>query len=833
MIIEDILDWVKTLPIWQQIIAFHLIEKKAITKVFLDEVFRIFKIEMNLERGELPKVNSFFFTAIEDNYPSVLWKSVGNLHGVNKLKSDAVLNVSEGLTVIYGENGSGKSGYTRLLNNAFISRGDQEILHNIFSDMSESVSAEFKFIVNDKELAFNYPEKKEEFVFKTIRTFDSKSATDDMFRESTIDFAPSDFRFFDSLLSVCTEIQNLLDEERKNKKIENPTLKFFQSNGKAFNYLQKLSASTTIDEVKSLFNVTDEDKKKYEMIKKEKYNLLALDINRQISVMDQVIDFLKIAEKKISLYEQAFSLDSVRKYEKQIKIYKKRKLIYESDGLSLFDNDNVEKLGSQEWKKFIISAKQYFDIVNNHNKCPLCGKHLTETDIIFKYWKYLESDAEINLNLAEDSIKQTCLYLKELDFSFLIDSSIQKQWLMDNYAKETERISSFFCSADETRQKMLKSIENCVDSLVIPHISKPRINTLIEMISNKKNSLNQSAVNARLTEIENFESDFIEKTKVNDLLPLIESFIDYLKWDNLANKCKIKTGCITKKQNSLFEKYVTTDYISTFTLECRKLSACFDVDIAARGSCGRTLKKLQIKGNSPGRVLSEGEQRAIAIANFLTEVQMDSKNTGIVLDDPVCSLDHKRRSLIVKRLLDEAKKRQVVVFTHEITFFMELKSEAERFDLSFNECTIRNIGGVPGNISPVIPWQGMNVRNRIKKLNSELQEIELVYKSDDIDKYYYKAKEWCELLRESWERAVEEILFNDAIQRYNPCVQTQRLNKAPFSNSLFLELKQGMTDCSAWCHDQARAINGYVPSLNDLKQYIKTFENFCNKNRPK
>ena len=67
-----------------------------------------------------------------ENSPNVIWQGVGNLHGVNKLKSNSELNVSSGLTVIYGENGSGKSGYTRLLNNAFISRGDQDILPNIF-----------------------------------------------------------------------------------------------------------------------------------------------------------------------------------------------------------------------------------------------------------------------------------------------------------------------------------------------------------------------------------------------------------------------------------------------------------------------------------------------------------------------------------------------------------------------------------------------------------------------------------------------------------------------------------------------------------------------------
>ena len=111
------------------------------------------------------------------------------------------------------------------------------------------------------------------------------------------------------------------------------------------------------------------------------------------------------------------------------------------------------------------------------------------------------------------------------------------------------------------------------------------------------------------------------------------------------------------------------------------------------------------------------------------------------------------------------------------------------------------------------------------------QKIVSVFNSGDMDTYYYKAKEWCELLRESWERAVEEILFNDAIQRYNPCVQTQRLRKAPFTHDLYTELEHGMTECSAWCHDQARAINANIPSVDDLKSYIECFEKYCKKHK--
>lgn len=826
MITDDILEWIPTLPKWQQKLSYLIIEKKHMAEDVLKEIYDLFKIEMKLEKGEIQDDVMYSGTIDTDSSPTVVWQGVGNLHGVNKIKSDSELNISEGLTIIYGENGSGKSGYTRLLNNAFVSRGDQEILPNIFESKPEPVSADFRFYVDGDSVEYKYPDNRGEYPFKTIRNFDSKSASDDMNRESKIDFAPSELSFFDVLLSLSEEIQKKLNDERETKKIDNPTLKYFQNEGKALNQMRALSASTCIDEIRENFSVTEEEKEQYEQIKTEKAKLVALDINKQILLINQVIDFLNKAEKRYELFEKAVSDENIEIYNQQIVFLKRSELAHDREGISLFENDDIEQIGTSDWKDFISAAKKYYDKISRHNKCPLCGHAIDEKDLIFKYWKYLESDAENNYNVAKEAVRISKNGLSELNLSFLVESSVQEQWLIENFKAEAESISSIFETADSIRNLFLDFLEN-EKEISKQCIVKPDIQGLISKINEMRIGLKQDSINMRIEECTKIEDEYIDKIKVIELMPIISSYIDYLRWDALAEKSKIKTRLITKKQKELFEKYVTDDYLKTFAEECKKLKADLGIDIVSRGSNGQTLKKLQIKGTMPGKVLSEGEQRAISIANFLTEVNMDNRNIGIVFDDPVCSLDHKRRSLIVNRLLEEAKIRQVIVFTHEITFFMELKTEAERNGIAFEQETIRKVCNEPGVISHIIPWQGMNIKDRTGKLKNDLQEIVAVFNSGDMDAYYYRAKEWCELLRESWERAVEEILFNDAIQRYNPCVQTQRLRKAPFTQNLYTELERGMMECSAWCHDQARAINSNIPSVDDLKSYIDCFEKYC------
>lgn len=577
---------------------------------------------------------------------------------------------------------------------------------------------------------------------------------------------------------------------------------------------------------------SDEEKAEINKIKTEKARLVSFDIDKQYSQMEKVLSSIEQAKNNAESAVLFFSKERIEEYNDLIEQTLECIKILNSNGIEQFKDFNIEKLGSKEWKNFIITAKKYFDQIEQHSKCPLCGHDIYESDLIHKYWKYLESEAEQNYNKCKEKISELKVKIENVEVVLYSKSSVQEEWIKSNFEEYGKSICSEFEKIKNNQMIVLQSIDKLEKiKLPIDIIDLTKIGQLYQAIMDKKDKLNRTEINDSITKYELKEKDFEDREKAIELLPLIAKYIFQLQWLELAKKKKIGTRSITKKQKELFEKFVTEDYINTFTKECERLNANFNAEIKSRGSSGATLKKLQIKGCAPGKILSEGEQRAVALASFLTEVKMDVNNIGIVLDDPVCSLDHKRRSIIAKRLLNESKNRQVIVFTHDITFFMELKSISDKENLSFVQKTVRKIANIPGDIADVIPWPGMNVKERTGKLKNDLQKIRSTFNSGDMDEYFYQVKQWCELLRESWERAVEEILFNDAVQRYNPCVQTQRLKKAPFSTVLYQELEEGMLECSSWCHDQAREIIGTVPDLEQLQQYIECFENYHKKNR--
>lgn len=72
------------------------------------------------------------------------------------------------------------------------------------------------------------------------------------------------------------------------------------------------------------------------------------------------------------------------------------------------------------------------------------------------------------------------------------------------------------------------------------------------------------------------------------------------------------------------------------------------------------------------------------MATFLSELSISEHKSAIIFDDPVSSLDHKWRNKISKRIVEEAIERQVIVFTHDITFLLMIQEYSDSLDCDLN-----------------------------------------------------------------------------------------------------------------------------------------------------
>jgi len=90
------------------------------------------------------------------------------------------------------------------------------------------------------------------------------------------------------------------------------------------------------------------------------------------------------------------------------------------------------------------------------------------------------------------------------------------------------------------------------------------------------------------------------------------------------------------------------------------------------------------------------------------------------------------------------------------------------------------------------------------------------------------------LLRETWERAIEEVLLNNAINRFRPSVETKRLKSVKLEDSDYVTIDSAMSKCSTWMagHDSSGAIASPMPDpaaieedINELGSFVKMIKN--------
>jgi hypothetical protein len=243
---------------------------------------------------------------------------------------------------------------------------------------------------------------------------------------------------------------------------------------------------------------------------------------------------------------------------------------------------------------------------------------------------------------------------------------------------------------------------------------------------------------------------------------------------------------------------------------------------------GKTQYKLalQLPGSgAPAAILSEGEQRAVAIASFLAEVKLGKGLGGIVFDDPVSSLDHRRRSHVASRLVEEAKHRQVIVFTHDIYFLCILQQEA---DLAGSPTATQCIGRGPAGFgvqTDRLPFDTLSTSKRIKALRVLCDNVAKVHKSGDEAEATRLSREAYSHLRMAWERGVEEVLLQGAVTRFTEGVSTQKLKYVIVEDSDYEAINIGMTKSSKFSgHDPARVAQLPTPHPDDLRDDIDKLE---------
>lgn len=251
------------------------------------------------------------------------------------------------------------------------------------------------------------------------------------------------------------------------------------------------------------------------------------------------------------------------------------------------------------------------------------------------------------------------------------------------------------------------------------------------------------------------------------------------------------------------------------------------VDLAPASRGGRALVGLTFPRKTKAKleeVFSGGERRTLALAFFLAEVAAADHDGTIVLDDPVSSLDADRRLFVARRLIEEAKRRQVIVFTHDPHLLILLRREHGAVPMTVRTC--ENVSGTAGHVSDGEPWTTSKAAALLQKLRScHLKDARKYHREGNPDGYAHAVDAFLKRLRKTWERAVAE-LFLGVVEPGSFEVQTKKLRPMSITPAMVEAVRAGMGALSFDAHDQGTSMPQTLPSLEDLEVLLAPLERF-------
>jgi len=848
-ILGEILEWSLERPAWQRDALRRLFTMGQIGPSDLDELVALCKAARGLIKPQAPRVLAKEHLAIKGRGADpVTLLSVTHNRGVNALAPDQTITFGRNLTVIYGPNAAGKSGYTRILKRACRSRFIEEILGNVLSgEVPSKAQATIRFRDGAKEVAALWsPDAPPSDALAAVSVFDSQCVPVYLRDKTDVAFRPFGLDVFDRLSNVCTEVRNRLETESARLNATTPGLPNLTEGTRARALVDNLTSLTKVDDLRALATLSKDEERRLHELQNRQRDLQGANPRQRAAELRLQAERLDLVIRHIVGLVEVLGdagLATIKSVTDSLRIAREALARLRETALT---SDLLPGTGQEAWRRMWDAAGHFsggaypgaeFPVLTDGARCPFCQQPIDAdaTDRLRHLAEYVTSTAQAEVRKAEGKYddaftavvgivvdrKDTNLALSELDAENPDLAEKVRKVLQDAAGIQSE-IKNIVSSGGEIPARGLG-----------PGLDGELRSTATALRQRAEELQGQSLALEPETaaELKELESRVSLRAHLQSVIEEIERQKRIAAYKQCADDTQ--TQPITRKSTELTKRLVTDQLRKTFQDELSKLEfSHLAVEIQAAGGARGALFHRLVFSNAPGvivtDVLSEGESRTLSLAAFITELSTASSDSGIIFDDPVSSLDDIWRERIAHRLVREAKKRQVVVFTHSVFFLKSLMDECRRQDVPCHHQYVRR-DGQAGISSSDLPWIAMGVKDRLGRLRELWQAAEKVFRTSGSSVYERDAREIYALARETWEQAVSEVLLNDVVEPYRTTIETKKVNKLhDISKEDYTALEDGMAKCSRWMrgHVQPAADGTPFPEPAHLQKCIQDLDDW-------
>lgn len=778
--------WLCEQPLWLQDAAWRIYNNRIIT----DAQIEIYA-DMCLKEVEKEtiKINSLKEIDIvpQKRDTIVFINELYDIHGVNALSPEAKLSFEpSGVTVIYGLNGAGKSGYMRIFKQVCNHPCAEIIQPNVFKKNSDSEpSCKFNITSNNETLnVFCRLANNEQTILKQCDAFDTRISTSYLVNKNNVSYEPFVFTVLSKISELAGKIDNCIQTKISALNLSNPTLPDEFSVCVSLNWYKEFSHKTKIPE--KYFSWTGDNET--QLVELEKLNNEE-QITQKLKLLKIELENLKSAEVEFKKINKFYEDEYGHLLNNAYKEYKSAESKLKFAELAFYDSATEEdkiSITSSEWKELWFIAKKYYESVLQDSLkkeyasvdsiCPLCHQHLNG-DV---HRRFVSVDDYISGECVQDfqNKQQAINDILNTLCNISCGNSTLKTLLLHSFdEKEATEMCDTYYSFTKLKDKsnIDDKYELCEKISVKDILSKitDRANELskeLEELSKLIATEEQKKLNSLITELRAHKWVYDHLDEIQAALIDAKMMLKY----NEAKKLT-KTNKITNESNVLANALITEAYIQRFSDELKRLAKNIKVKIQKGQSIkGKTPYQVVLETEQETKsktidILSEGEQRIVALAAFFADATGRNECTPIVIDDPISSLDSIYEQKATKRIAELAKNRQVIVFTHRISFLVGLIDECKNIGIECSERYIRSAYSGKG----IADFDNVYHGKLSNQLDGLIKDLRTNMNRDPDSQDYINCKDkTCQQFRICVERAVEEVLLYGIVKRFDKRIIT-------------------------------------------------------------
>ncbi|WP_405243574.1 AAA family ATPase [Lentisalinibacter salinarum] len=841
---EDLNTWFSGRPKWLQEAASLLLTKGRLADKDVDTLFD--KCLREVDSGDTTTEASFPTDAFGLQSESALHLcSIGSVKGINALAPRSPLEFgSDNMTVVYGGNGSGKSGYVRILKHVCGARSPGTLHPNVFATDGAPQSANITYKSDGRERQVSWSTNDGvKADLRPVDIFDTECGRMYLEGESEVTYEPPALVFFSELIAVCDEISRRIDDKIRRLASKKPQMPAELAETVLGLWYSSLTAATTPEDVaahtewstKADNYVTDLEKRLAEKAPADRAKEL-------LSKKKYLEKILRGIESHVSTLSDENCRQIVRlKKDKRIK-----REAAQAAATKAFSGAPLKGIGTDAWSLLWAHARRYsegyaypdqpFPQLGSDAKCVLCHQPLSDDarKRLASFEEFVKGQAEEDARVAETALDDAMLVIGDIPTAQEIKTQCDAAGL--TYEGDMPPLVTLVEALRQRKAKLL-DVESETDLPDAPDFtswlqdSKKKASEYAEAAQKAQEDATSDTrpqLKSELRELKARKWLFEQRLAVNAEIERLQAITRL----NSAKRLTDTRG-LSRKKGELAEELITEAYIQRFHDELAALRASqIKIELVKkRVDRGRVLHELRLanaRSGAPREVLSEGEHRVVSLAAFLADVTGKQQPAPFVFDDPISSLDQDFEEAVVQRLVRLAADRQVIVFTHRVSLLVLLQEFAKREGREPKVTCVRSEPwgtGEPGDTPLFVkkPDKALNVL-----LNEHLAKARKVHEAEGEAAYALFAKSICSDFRILLERMIECELLADVVQRFRRAINTQgkldKLARITAEDCRFLE--DLMTKYSRYEHSQPNEAPVAPPKPGELKMDIEALRDW-------